>query len=164
MRVLADVADLGIAWPSGGTVARRALIAARPAVVAAYVKAYTEAVYLLRTDRERSVDVIARYGELADRTLAEQTWAIYRDRYALPPYPDVKALETVVAEELVNTSPRPATCPSTPSTTITSSASSTRAASCRRSRAPRLTRRRRSSPPYCGAATDRRSGWSAACR
>jgi ABC-type nitrate/sulfonate/bicarbonate transport system substrate-binding protein len=106
MRVLADVADLGIAWPSGGTVARRALIAARPAVVAAYVKAYTEAVHLLRTDRERSVDTIVKYGELADRTLAEQTWAIYRDRYALPPYPDVKALETVVAEELVNTSPR----------------------------------------------------------
>jgi ABC-type nitrate/sulfonate/bicarbonate transport system substrate-binding protein len=106
MRLLADLGGLGIAWPSGGTVATRGFIAARPAVVAAYVKAYTEAVYLLRTDRERAVDVIAKYGELTDRALAEQTWTIFRDRYVLPPYPDPRAMQTVVDEELVNTSPR----------------------------------------------------------
>jgi NitT/TauT family transport system substrate-binding protein len=106
MHIVADLAELGIPWPFGGAVTTRSHVAAQPDRVRRFVRAYTEAVHLLRTDRERSVNVIAKYTELSDRAIAEQTWEIYRDRYALPPLPDLAAMETVVQEELGLTNPR----------------------------------------------------------
>jgi hypothetical protein len=52
------------------------------------------------------VSVIAKYTQLSDRAIAEQTWEIFRPRYALPPYPDLTAMETVVVEDLIPNNPR----------------------------------------------------------
>jgi len=106
MHVLVSFAELGIPWPFGGTVATRSYIAAQPETVRAYVKAYTEAIHLLRTDREQSVRVMAKYGDLADPTVAEQTWESFRPYYNLPPRPEAAAMETVVQEELAAINPK----------------------------------------------------------
>lgn len=113
MHILLDLAELGMAWPFGGTVTTRGYIAAHPDAVQSYVKAYTEALHLLRTDRERAVAVITKYAELADRSVAERTWEIYRDRYAIPPTPDPVAMMTVVEEEVVPTNPKARDVPPT---------------------------------------------------
>ena len=106
MHVIADLAALGIPWPLSGAIATRSQIAAHPERVRKYVQAYVEALHLLRTDRERSVAVIAKYIEAPDRTLAEQTWESMVQNYTMPPYPDRAAMETVVREELLATNPR----------------------------------------------------------
>jgi ABC-type nitrate/sulfonate/bicarbonate transport system substrate-binding protein len=66
MRIVADLADLGIAWPFGGSITTKSYIASHPETVRGYVKAYTEAVYLLRTDRERSIAVLQKGGQVDD--------------------------------------------------------------------------------------------------
>ena len=106
MHILVDLAQLGIPWPFGGTITTRSYIAAHPERVRGYVKAYTEALHLLRTDRERGTSVVAKYGEMADPTVAERTWEIFRDHYALPPYPERAAMEAAVREELAAVNPR----------------------------------------------------------
>jgi ABC-type nitrate/sulfonate/bicarbonate transport system substrate-binding protein len=90
----------------GGSVTTRGYLAAHPDTVRNYLKAYIEAIQLLRTDRERAIEVIAHYSEGTDRALIEQSWEVFRDYYALPPYPDREAMAAVVREELGNTNPR----------------------------------------------------------
>jgi len=106
MRVLADLAELGIPWPFGGTITTKRYIAAHPDAVRGYVKAYTEALHLLRTDRERSIAVITKYAELTDRAIAEQAWEMFRGHYAALPYPDPAAMQAAVDEELAAINPR----------------------------------------------------------
>jgi ABC-type nitrate/sulfonate/bicarbonate transport system substrate-binding protein len=111
MHVLYDLAARGVAWPQGGSVTTRDNIAANPARMLSYVKAYTEALHLLRTDREVSINAIAKYADMADRQTVVQAWEDYRSYYAMPPLPDRAALEMVVREELLLTSPRAAEVP-----------------------------------------------------
>jgi ABC-type nitrate/sulfonate/bicarbonate transport system substrate-binding protein len=106
MRVLVDLAELGIPWPFAGTITTKRYIAAHPDAVQGYVKAYAEALHLLRTDRERSVAVIMKYAELTDRGIAEQSWEMFRPYYAALPYPDAAAMQAAVDEELAATNPR----------------------------------------------------------
>jgi ABC-type nitrate/sulfonate/bicarbonate transport system substrate-binding protein len=106
LHVLLSLAESGIPWPLGGTVTTRSHIAAHRERVRNYLKAYVEAVHLLRTDRERAIDVIAQYTNLADRAIAEQTWEIYRNYYSMPPYPERAAMEAVAREELGNMNPK----------------------------------------------------------
>ncbi len=106
MHELLRLQETSIRWPMAGSTTTRGYIAARPEVVRSYLKAYVEAVHLLRTDRERAVDVIARYTDTADRAEVEQSWEIFRDYYTMPPYPEREAMEAVVREELGNMNPR----------------------------------------------------------
>jgi ABC-type nitrate/sulfonate/bicarbonate transport system substrate-binding protein len=106
MRSLLALHETGVRWPMGGTVSTRGYLAAHPEVARNYLRAYVEAVHLLRTDRERAVDVIANYSDTDDRTVAEQSWEVFRDYYAMPPYPDREAMEAVVREELGNMNPK----------------------------------------------------------
>jgi NitT/TauT family transport system substrate-binding protein len=106
MHVLVSFADMGIPWPFGGTITTKSYIAAQPERVRAYVKAYTEAIHLLRTDREQSVRAMAKYGDLADPAIAEQTWESFRPYFNLPPRPEAAAMELVVQEELAAINPK----------------------------------------------------------
>jgi NitT/TauT family transport system substrate-binding protein len=106
IHVVADVAGLGIPWPYGGAISTRRQIAERPERVRRYVQAYTAAVARLRADPELAIAVLMRYGEVADRAIAAQQWAMFVPHFTLPPYPQRAAMEAAVSEELAATSPR----------------------------------------------------------
>jgi ABC-type nitrate/sulfonate/bicarbonate transport system substrate-binding protein len=106
MHELLRIHETGIRWPMGGSVTTRGYLGAHPEVVRNYLRAYVEAIQILRTDRERAVDVIAKYADTPDRTLAEQSWEAFHDYYTQPPYPEREAMAAVVREELGNTNPR----------------------------------------------------------
>ncbi|HEY7062569.1 MAG TPA: ABC transporter substrate-binding protein [Chloroflexota bacterium] len=106
IHVVADVAALGILWPYGGAISTRRQIAERPERVRSYVQAYTAAVARLRADPELALDVLQKYGEVPDRAIAAQQWAMFAPHYTLPPYPRRAAMEAVVREELAPTNPR----------------------------------------------------------
>jgi ABC-type nitrate/sulfonate/bicarbonate transport system substrate-binding protein len=84
---------------------RAGYIAAHPERVQNFVKATIEALQLLRTDRERTVSLLAKYAQITDRVVAEQSWEYLRERWVMPPYPDRKAVETVIQEALVPEDP-----------------------------------------------------------
>jgi NitT/TauT family transport system substrate-binding protein len=106
MHILVDLGDLGIPWPFGGTVSTKSYISSNADTVGKYLKAYVEAVHLLRTDRERGTSVIAKYTNLDDRAVAEQTWEIFSKRYDLPPYPTREGMEAVIQYALADTDPK----------------------------------------------------------
>jgi ABC-type nitrate/sulfonate/bicarbonate transport system substrate-binding protein len=106
MHILVDLGDLGIPWPFGGTASTKSYIATNTETVRKYLRAYVEAVHLLRTDRERGTTVIGKYTNIDDRTVAEQTWEVFSKRYDMPPYPTREAMEAVIQYALVDTDPK----------------------------------------------------------
>ncbi len=73
--VLADVAQLGLAYQHTGVATTRRFIKEHPNIVRAYIKSHLEAVHLLKTDRETGIRVLAKYmGGLKDREILEKTY------------------------------------------------------------------------------------------
>jgi ABC-type nitrate/sulfonate/bicarbonate transport system substrate-binding protein len=106
LHVVTNLADLGILWPQAGALTTRRQNTERPERVRNYVKAYTEALYRLRTDRERAIDVLMQYARIEDRATAGETYDFMRDYFVIPPYPNPAAFEVVVQEDLVPSNPR----------------------------------------------------------
>ena len=129
MHLLTDLGDLGIPWPFGGTVSTKSYLASNADTVRKYLKAYVEAVHLLRTDRERGTAVIGKYTNMDDQAVAEQTWEIFSKRYDMPPYPTREGMEAVIQYSLVDTDPKAKDIPPRSSTTIACCVSLSRAGS-----------------------------------
>jgi len=106
LHVIANVADLGILWPSAGAVSTRRQIDEQPERVRRYVQAYTEGLYRFRADRERGIDVLMKYAQIDDRAIAAETYDLLRERFIAPPYPNRASFELVVQEDLAPTNPR----------------------------------------------------------
>jgi len=106
MHVLLDLASLGIPWPFSGTATTGARIAANPERMRAYAKAYTEAIHLLQTDQERSLDVLGKYALINDRGIALDTWNLLRPELSMPPMPQREAMDIVAREALIPQSPK----------------------------------------------------------
>jgi len=106
LHVVSNLAEMGILWPQAGALTTRRQNAERPERVRNYVKAYTEALYRLRTDRERAIDVLMQYARIDDRATAGETYDFMRGSFVIPPYPNPAAFEVVVQEDLVPSNPR----------------------------------------------------------
>jgi ABC-type nitrate/sulfonate/bicarbonate transport system substrate-binding protein len=104
--VISNIADSGILWPFAGAYTTRRQIAEQPERTRNFVRAYTEAIYMLRADRERSIDVLLKYAAIDDRAVAAETYDYLRDRFNLTPFPNPAAFELVVNEDLAQTNPR----------------------------------------------------------
>jgi NitT/TauT family transport system substrate-binding protein len=106
MHVIGDLAELGVLWPQAGVVSTRRQLTERPERVRNYVKAYSEALYLFRAERERGIEVLMKHARIDDRAIAAETYDVLRNRFIIPPYPAHAAYETVVQEDLAPTNPR----------------------------------------------------------
>jgi ABC-type nitrate/sulfonate/bicarbonate transport system substrate-binding protein len=106
MHVIANLADGRTLWHMAGTLTTRREIAERPERVRNFVRAYTEALYQVRADRERALDVLMKYARIEDRPTAADTYDYLRDRFLIPPYPSPAAFEVAVQEDLAPTNPR----------------------------------------------------------
>ncbi|HLH26109.1 MAG TPA: ABC transporter substrate-binding protein [Chloroflexota bacterium] len=104
--VVANLADQGILWQQAGALSTRRQNTERPDRVRNYVKAYSEALYRVRADREAAIDVLLKYAGINDRATAGETYDFMRDRFKLPPYPNPAAFEVAVQEDLAPSNPR----------------------------------------------------------
>ncbi len=106
MHVLLDLTELGIRWPIGGIATTREQIAAHPERARRFLMAYSEAVHVIRTDRERGIAAMAHVTSTTDRAIAEQTWEIHGKHFTFPPYPEREDMVVAVREELALLNPR----------------------------------------------------------
>jgi NitT/TauT family transport system substrate-binding protein len=106
MHVILDLSKMDFIWAFAGSVTTRRHIASHPDRVRRYLMAYAEALHLLRTDRERAIDVIGKITVASDRASAEQAWEIFGPEFQYPPFPERAAMEAVVREELAHVNPR----------------------------------------------------------
>jgi ABC-type nitrate/sulfonate/bicarbonate transport system substrate-binding protein len=95
-KLLVDFAEYGLNYALGGIAARRDYVLRHPEITRKFIKAYVEGMHRYRTDREFTVNVQAEYSDIADRTVAEETYDLTQPGMPQVPYPVVSALQTLL--------------------------------------------------------------------
>ena len=116
-RVLWD-ARIEVPYPSMSVVTRKKTIQDDRDTVMRMMRAHVEGIHFLKTQKEASLKILAKYLKNNDTELLEGSYEIYKDDFIATPYPITKGLETTyeyVAQrrpEIYNHKPEEFTDPS----------------------------------------------------
>jgi ABC-type nitrate/sulfonate/bicarbonate transport system substrate-binding protein len=64
---------------------RRSFLTSQRDVVKRFVRAYSEAIYEFKSDKEKGIKVYARHLKQTDQTILEETYNYYAPRFSFPP-------------------------------------------------------------------------------
>lgn len=92
-RVLADMGEMRANFSQSTLYVRRGLLRENRDVVKRFVKAYAEAVHVIKTDRERTVNVFAKRMRLDDRQILNETYNYFAPRFSFPPRVDLQGIK-----------------------------------------------------------------------
>ena len=95
-RDLVDMAMLKIPLHANGVVTREVIIKARRPVVAKFVRAIVEAIHIIKTDKEATKAIIAKYTRLKDPEGLERTYRNYTSVLMDVPYPHPAGIKTLL--------------------------------------------------------------------
>ncbi len=84
-RVLGDMGDMRARFSQSTVFVRRNYMREHRDIAKRFLKAYSEAIHLLKTDRERSQKVLAKRMRLEDRELLATTYDYFAPRFSFPP-------------------------------------------------------------------------------
>ncbi len=98
--LLARVSDLGIPYQAAGLVTTREYIQSHPDVVAKVVRAMTEGVHRIKTERAFSEEVIAKYLKNTNPVVVDAAYEAYVNIFPRIPAPTKAGLEEIVKESL----------------------------------------------------------------
>jgi ABC-type nitrate/sulfonate/bicarbonate transport system substrate-binding protein len=104
---LLDYADYGLNYTLGGLATTRRLVAEQPDLVQRFVHGYVVGMHRYKTDRSLAVTVQQDYSALADRTVAEETYATTEPGFPRAPYPVTSGL-AIILDLLARSDPRAA--------------------------------------------------------
>ena len=99
--VLVRVADLGVPYQAAGLVTSREYVAAHRDLVARVVRAMTEGVHRIKTDRIFTEDVMARYLKNNDPVVVNAAYDSYAPVFSQVPQPSRAGLQEIAKEYLV---------------------------------------------------------------
>ncbi len=92
-RVLADMGEMRANFSQSTLYVRRGLLRENRDMVKRFVKAYSEAVYVIKTDRERTIKVFARRMRLDDAEILRETYDYYAPRFSSPPRVNMQGIK-----------------------------------------------------------------------
>jgi NitT/TauT family transport system substrate-binding protein len=95
-RDLVNMATLKIPLHGNGVVTREVIIKARRPVVLKFVRGITEAIHLIKIDKEGTKAIIAKYTKLNDPEGLERTYRNYTAVLLNVPYPDPAGIKTLL--------------------------------------------------------------------
>jgi ABC-type nitrate/sulfonate/bicarbonate transport system substrate-binding protein len=97
--LLADLSTAGIDYQGAGAVTTRSFVREHPDIVRRYIHAYVEGLHRLKTDKNFSLKVLAKYTRITEPETLEETYQHYAIR-VMPkvPYPTTKGIQTVLDE------------------------------------------------------------------
>lgn len=103
---LASLGDLGLDYIGTSLATTRQTIQKKEGIVRRFVRAIVEGIHFYKTQKEASIQSIAKFTKLNDRTALEEAYNTYAIKYmARVPYPSLKGVETIL-EDLVKTNPK----------------------------------------------------------
>jgi len=97
-RELADLADLGLDYPTSAVGTTRSFMQKNEAVVKAFTLAYIEAIHDFKRNKETAVKVLQKYTRNNDREVLEDAYASSASRYQPLPLPTIEGIRTILAE------------------------------------------------------------------
>jgi NitT/TauT family transport system substrate-binding protein len=84
-RVLADMGDMRANFSQSTLYVRRSYLRDNRDIAKRFLKAYAEAVHVIKTDRERTLAVFAKRMRLDDAAILNDTYNYYAPRFSFPP-------------------------------------------------------------------------------
>ncbi len=88
-RVLADMGEMRANFSQSTVYVRRSYLRENRDVVRRFLRAYSEAVHVIKTDRERTLKVFAKRMRLDDPEILNATYDYYAPRFSSPPRVDM---------------------------------------------------------------------------
>ncbi|MBI2210244.1 MAG: ABC transporter substrate-binding protein [Deltaproteobacteria bacterium] len=92
-RVLADMGEMRAKFSQSTLYVRRGYLRENREIVKRFVKAYSEAVHAIKTDRERTLKVFAKRMRLDDAEILNATYDYYAPRFSFPPRVDMAGIK-----------------------------------------------------------------------
>jgi len=88
LRILANLGDLNASFPQTLMMVRRSFLANKRDTVKRFVRAYSEAIFEFKTNKEKAIKVYANRLKQKDQTILEETLAFYGPKFSFPPRVD----------------------------------------------------------------------------
>ena len=85
-------------YQSNALVTLRQFAQSKPAVINAFMEAYSEAVRVFKQDREFTLGVLGRAMRSNDRAILEETYGFYRDYFSDIPQPTLEGIQLILDE------------------------------------------------------------------
>ncbi len=97
--MLADLSNVGVDYQGAGVVTTRTYVRENPETIRRYMKAYVEGLYRLKSDKNFSLKVLAKYSRINDADILDETYQHYALK-VMPrvPYPTTKGIQMVLDE------------------------------------------------------------------
>lgn len=100
---MGSLGDLGLDYLGTSLATTRQTIQRKENLVRRFVRAMIEGIHFYKTQKEASIQSIAKFTKLTDRTALEEAYNTYAIKYmARVPYPSLKGVETIL-EDLAKT-------------------------------------------------------------
>ena len=101
-----SLGDLGLDYLGTSLATTRQTIQRKEAVVRRFVRGLVEGIHFYKSQKEASIQSIAKFTKLKDRASLEEAYNTYAIKYmARLPYPSIKGVETIL-EDLAKTNPK----------------------------------------------------------
>jgi NitT/TauT family transport system substrate-binding protein len=98
MRVLLNLTDLNVPYQGVGLVTTQRVLAKKRDVARRFVRAYIEAIHMIKTNPEVSKRAYAKYRKAKDEKEVEPAYETLREVVKPKPYPSVEGFKTILAD------------------------------------------------------------------
>jgi NitT/TauT family transport system substrate-binding protein len=88
LRILANLGDLHASFPQTLIMVRRSFLLNKRETVKRFLRAYSEAIFEFKNNKEKAIKVYAHRLKQKDQTILEETLAFYGPKFSLPPRVD----------------------------------------------------------------------------
>jgi NitT/TauT family transport system substrate-binding protein len=95
-RILGDMGDMHARFSQSTLYVRRGYLKDNRDVVKRFLKAYAEAIKVVKTDRERTIKIFAQRMRLDDREILNDTYNYFAPRFSFPPRVDMQGIKDTV--------------------------------------------------------------------
>jgi len=103
---LGSLGELGLDYVGTSLATTRQTIQKKESIVRRFVRAIVEGIHFYKTQKEASIQAIAKFTKLTDRAALEEAYNTYAIKYMeRVPYPGIKGVEAIL-EDLAKTNPK----------------------------------------------------------
>ena len=105
LNVLADSLKMGIPFFNTGLLGSRRFLDQQEGKVLNFLRAYLEAIKVLKTEREYSLKALSQFTRVKDLKAVEEGYEYFKDQIQDVPHPSLEAMQAVVAQ-IAETNPK----------------------------------------------------------
>ncbi len=105
LNLLVDSLNMGIPFINTGLLGSRKVLEGEEKKVLNFLRAYLEAIKILKTEREYAIKAISQFTRIKDLRVVEEGYDYFKDQIPAVPYPSLEAMQAVVAQ-MAETNPK----------------------------------------------------------